>query len=159
MGKGKGKAKGKGKGKCHWGIFGNDDACPEPVVAADSSDETNKQNQAEVVHHEADEVCFDFTFPVVVEDGRCLTISWNRADDIEQVAACFANEHGIPLDELPTIKGFLEHATNMCEGAQKDSEGEEQKDLKGRKGEENEMGDEEKEKEKEMKNEEEKKDG
>jgi len=101
---------------------------PAPSVAADASDETKKSDTAEAVQKGADEVHFDFTFPVVIEDGRRLTISWNRADNIERVAERFANEHGIPPEELPTIKGFLDHATAMCKGAQKEKKGEEQKE-------------------------------
>jgi len=54
---------------------------------------------------------FDFAFPVVVEDGRRLTIAWNKLDDLQQVAEGFMLEHSIPPEEFPTIKGFLEHAT------------------------------------------------
>merc|ERR1711970_1461993 len=99
-----------------------------PSVGVDASVEGKEQDEANVTHQDSHEVVFDSTFPVVVEDGRRLTISWNREDDIEQVALQFANEHGIPPEELPTIKGFLDHATAMCEDAQKEKKGEEQKE-------------------------------
>merc|ERR1712072_39092 len=86
-----------------------------PAVGVDASVEVKEQDEANVTHQDSHEVVFDFTFPVVVEDGRRLTISWNREDDIEQVALQFANEHGISPEELPTIKGFVEHATCMSE--------------------------------------------
>lgn len=63
------------------------------------------------------EVCFDFTFPVTIEDGRRVTISWNKGDDLEKVASLFAEEHAIPPEELTTIKAFLAQATNMSEGS------------------------------------------
>jgi len=108
-----------------------------PVVGINASSKieqqtpikTQLQDPLEIVRDGADETYFDFTFPVVVEDGRQLTISWNKVDDIDQVAMCFANVHGIPLEELPTIKGFLEHATRMCEAAQKKKADEEQKET------------------------------
>merc|ERR1740138_1368379 len=55
---------------------------------------------------------FDFEFPVLVEDGRALTISWNSQDNLEQVAVLFAQEHGIHSEELATIEAFLKHATD-----------------------------------------------
>ena len=48
-----------------------------------------------------------------VEDGRRLTIAWNRADDLEEVAQRFALEHRLPSDEVPTITAFLQHVTAM----------------------------------------------
>lgn len=72
---------------------------------------------------------FEFTFPVEVEDGRRLTISWNRSDNLEQVAADFANEYGIASDELPTIKAFLEHATSTLGPKCIDSDNEAQPTL------------------------------
>jgi len=59
------------------------------------------------------EASFDLAFPVIVEDGRRLVIAWNRADELHGVAESFALEHGIPPAELPTIKTFLERATDM----------------------------------------------
>jgi len=132
LGKGKCKgSKGLGKGKCKGkDSFDDSGACPEgcqlrpcarqervlvPSVGVDASVEVKEQDEANVTHQDSHEVVFDFTFPVVVEDGRRLTISWNREDDIEQVALQFADEHGIPAEELPTIKGFVEHATCMSE--------------------------------------------
>merc|ERR1712232_569171 len=50
-------------------------------------------------------------FPVVVEDGRQLTIEWNCNDDPFEVAQSFAVSHGIPSEELPTIVAFIEHAS------------------------------------------------
>lgn len=61
---------------------------PVPVVEADASEEMKRQDHAKSVQQCSDDV-FDFTFPVAVEDGRRLTISWNRADDPEQVAMLF----------------------------------------------------------------------
>merc|ERR1712151_691255 len=57
---------------------------------------------------------FDFTFPVVVEDGRNLTIRWNKIDDRQQVAQNFALQHGIPEEEVSTINAFMDHASSMC---------------------------------------------
>merc|ERR1712037_33313 len=59
------------------------------------------------------ESSFDLAFPVVVEDGRRLVIAWNLGDDLQGVAESFSLEHGIPPAELPTIKAFLERATDM----------------------------------------------
>jgi len=53
---------------------------------------------------------FDFSFPVVVEDGRHLIISWNHGDDPQQVATSFTTEHGIPMEEVPTIVAFVQEA-------------------------------------------------
>eukprot|EP00419_Tripos_fusus_P008879 CAMPEP_0172657784 /NCGR_PEP_ID=MMETSP1074-20121228/2328_1 /TAXON_ID=2916 /ORGANISM="Ceratium fusus, Strain PA161109" /LENGTH=673 /DNA_ID=CAMNT_0013472947 /DNA_START=73 /DNA_END=2094 /DNA_ORIENTATION=+ len=51
-----------------------------------------------------------FTFPVHLEDGRQLTISWRKGDDHHMVAKNFAAEHGIMDDEFPVILSFLAHA-------------------------------------------------
>jgi hypothetical protein len=75
--------------------------------------EMKKHDPAELTHQDNAECRFDFTFPVVVEDGRKLTISWNVADDLAQVAVAFAKAHGIPAEEIPTIKAFLEHVVTM----------------------------------------------
>jgi len=53
---------------------------------------------------------YDLTFPVEVEDGRRLTISWNREDVPEHVAETFAQAHNIPLPEVATIVAFVRHA-------------------------------------------------
>jgi hypothetical protein len=72
-----------------------------------------RQAVQEKVHEDEEErmKVHDFVFPVQVEDGRQLTIAWNKADDLEQVAFTFASQHGIPSEELPTIQAFLETAT------------------------------------------------
>merc|ERR1711971_240084 len=56
-------------------------------------------------------------FPVVVGDGRQLTIEWDCGADPHQVAHSFAQAHGIQPDELPTIVAFVEHA-ETCTGLQ-----------------------------------------
>jgi len=53
-------------------------------------------------------------FPVVFGDGRQLMIEWELGADPQQVAASFAEAHGIQPDELPTIVGFIEHANAVC---------------------------------------------
>jgi len=58
----------------------------------------------------------DLNFPVRVGDGRQLTISWNRVDAPEQVAAEFAAAYGIQMDELSTIVAFIE-AANASTGS------------------------------------------
>jgi len=78
--------------------------------ASDEVDETSTQDTI-------GEVSLDLTFPVIVEDGRRLTISWNKGDDLGEVAALFAEEHDIPPEELTTIKAFLAQATTMSEGS------------------------------------------
>jgi hypothetical protein len=80
-------------------------------------EETTKQDHASLPNQDTNECRCDFKFPVVVEDGRHLTISWNLVDDLESVASCFANKHSIPSAELPSIKCFLEHVVTMSEGA------------------------------------------
>eukprot|EP00928_Gymnodinium_smaydae_P100382 TRINITY_DN9833_c0_g2_i1.p1 TRINITY_DN9833_c0_g2~~TRINITY_DN9833_c0_g2_i1.p1 ORF type:complete len:571 (-),score=95.41 TRINITY_DN9833_c0_g2_i1:55-1767(-) len=75
---------------------------------------------------------YDFTFPVEVEDGRRLTISWNRGDCAQDVASAFAHQHGIPPEELTTIVAFVHTAnasvavnssgsSNACSPPQTDS--------------------------------------
>merc|ERR1712176_1206961 len=56
-------------------------------------------------------------FPVLVGDGRQLTIEWDCGADPHQVAYSFAQAHGIQPDELPTIVAFVEHA-ETCTGLQ-----------------------------------------
>merc|ERR1711953_1553924 len=62
------------------------------------------------------------TFPVVVEDGRRLNISWNIGDDHQAVAASFAAQHGIGVGELPTILHFLVHAEQHAQASAKHAE-------------------------------------
>jgi len=123
MAKGSSQAKGKGKGKkgkcrnwyAQW--------CQEDTafdVAPEFAEMKQKEDDIEHKEHFPavdTEPHFDFTFPVVVQDGRRLTISWNRTDDLDQIATTFADAHDIIPEELPTIKAFLEHARNMCEGS------------------------------------------
>jgi len=66
---------------------------------------------------------FDLSFPVEVEDGRRLVISWNQGDDPLQVANSFAHENYIPMDEIPTIIAFVEHAMSSCVVKQLQAEG------------------------------------
>merc|ERR1712062_773158 len=54
---------------------------------------------------------YDVTGPVEVEDGRRLTISWNRSDDPQQVAVLFSQANAIPPAEIPQIAHFVQHAT------------------------------------------------
>jgi hypothetical protein len=107
-GKGKGKFKGMGKGKCG-GKRSFDEVNSDPECEA-------KPEQAK--HFTADDQkplepkpSFDLSFPVVVEDGRRLTIAWKKTHSPQQVAESFAAQHGIPAEEVPTICAFVGHAT------------------------------------------------
>jgi len=114
----KGKGLGKGLGKCRWWASKGkgkgrgceeatwEQAVPAPQQEAKLSDELAAQPQAQ----------FDMSFPVVVEDGRRLTISWNRPDDPQQVAESFAQQHGIMAVELDTIVAFVRQANAMMGG-------------------------------------------
>jgi len=53
----------------------------------------------------------DLSFPVMVNNGRLLTLSWSRGDDPQQVAQAFALRHGILAQELPTILAFMDSVT------------------------------------------------
>lgn len=75
---------------------------------------TSEQNQTTIAQGEPHEQKFDMSFPVVVEDGRRLTISWDKADEPQEVAHNFALEHGIAPDELSNIHAFVEKANAMC---------------------------------------------
>merc|ERR1719336_2078650 len=52
-------------------------------------------------------------FPVVLGDGRQLSIEWGREEDPQHVSHRFAKAHGIEDDELPTIVAFIEQANAM----------------------------------------------
>merc|ERR1711890_122047 len=66
---------------------------------------------------------FDLCFPVEVEDGRQLTIAWNKSDDVLQGVQNFACKHGIMPEELPIIQAFVEQANALHgEDAQTESE-------------------------------------
>merc|ERR1712217_963167 len=60
------------------------------------------------------ETAVHLKFPVVVGDGRKLTIEWECGTDPQQVALAFAQAHGIHPDELPTIEAFVEHAESLA---------------------------------------------
>lgn len=81
-----------------------------------SCDAPTSQNEA----METDSV--PMTFPVVVEDGRMLNISWNKGDDHQAVAVSFAAQHGIGDGELPTILHFLAHAEQHAQAVAKHAE-------------------------------------
>merc|ERR1719379_3233456 len=81
----------------------------EAAKAAKEAEKKVKAAQKSTEEAQAAEVGFDFSFPVVVEDGRKLKIQWRIGDDPLQVAACFAEKHGIPQDELQTIQAFMRH--------------------------------------------------
>jgi len=88
------------------------------VEVHEASDEVDEHStHSEAANQDASgEVRSDLAFPVIVEDGRRLTISWNNGDDLDSVAALFAEAHGIPAEELSTIKAFLAQATTMSAG-------------------------------------------
>lgn len=112
-GLGKGKFKGKGKREMWPSCFDHAD------VDMTSQMVENWDDYATPIQPVVDYTPpFDFEFPVVVEDGRTLTISWNSEDNLEHVAVLFAQEHGIRSEELATIEAFLKHAT----GSSRDSE-------------------------------------
>jgi len=88
------------------------------VEVHEASDEVDEHStHSEAANQDASgEVRSDFAFPAIVEDGRRLTISWNNGDDLDSVAALFAEAHGIPAEELSFIKAFLAQATTMSAG-------------------------------------------
>lgn len=61
------------------------------------------------VSETSEKTTFDFSFPVVVEDGRQLVLEWNFDDQPGDVAKDFALKHGIPLEEETTIIAFVLH--------------------------------------------------
>lgn len=81
-----------------WQIGGSSDAAATPA-SAQPSPPAPMATDAQL-----------FTFPVHLEDGRQLTISWRKGDDHHMVAKNFAAEHGIMDDEFPVILSFLAHA-------------------------------------------------
>jgi len=94
---------------------GHHGRCCQQIPYSDVAQETS--NEVKGANRNSGETsCFDFSFPVVVEDGRSLTISWNRVDDPDQVAELFVQQHNIPHDEVETIKAFLEHAAAVSQG-------------------------------------------
>jgi len=94
------------------------DGCNASVEVHEASDEVDEHStHSEAANQDASgEVRSDLAFPVIVEDGRRLTISWNNGDDLDSVAALFAEAHGIPAEELSFIKAFLAQATTMSAG-------------------------------------------
>jgi len=96
---------------------------PFSDVAPEPSNDMEGEEQHQTLQDSGDKPCFDFTFPVVVEDGRNLTISWNRVDDADQVAASFAHQHSIPHEEIATIKAFLLDAVAMLQAGKEKEDG------------------------------------
>jgi len=58
---------------------------------------------------------FEMVGPVELEDGRRLTIEWNKCDAPKDVAQKFALTHCIASDELPTIEAFLIQTNTMVQ--------------------------------------------
>jgi len=115
---GKGKGKGKwGKGWC-WGTEPADAAAtathsePDP---ASSSPNAGAEGPAEAgsASEDEDPRAGHFKFPVVVDDGRQICIEWQEGDDPLDVAARFAEMHGILPNELPAIIAFVQRATDL----------------------------------------------
>jgi len=87
---------------------------PVPPPAPSQPQEKSQEYTPEAMKCDGQEPPrFDLTFPVEVEDGRSLVISWNQGDEPLQVAMSFAHEHGIPIDEIPTIISFVEHVNGV----------------------------------------------
>lgn len=94
-----------------------------PQPEEESKEETPKAMRCDE-QEKAPPPHFDFSFPVEVEDGRRLVISWNQGDEPLQVAASFVREHGIPIEEIPTIISFVEQAVKLSQakaGAEEES--------------------------------------
>mmetsp|Transcript_47678 Transcript_47678/g.102087 ORF Transcript_47678/g.102087 Transcript_47678/m.102087 type:complete len:604 (-) Transcript_47678:172-1983(-) len=99
---------GKGGPACHGPAC---DRRPFPTPPSPSQETEEELVKPAQESEEAPPPSFDFSFPVVMEDGRRLTISWNYGQEPLQVATSFICEHGIPNEEMPTIIAFIEHAT------------------------------------------------
>ncbi|CAE7366235.1 unnamed protein product [Symbiodinium natans] len=54
-----------------------------------------------------------YAFPVEVDDGRNLQISWTAADDREQVARDFIARYRLPRDQVKDILAFMQHAESL----------------------------------------------
>eukprot|EP00930_Biecheleria_cincta_P042516 TRINITY_DN2925_c1_g1_i1.p1 TRINITY_DN2925_c1_g1~~TRINITY_DN2925_c1_g1_i1.p1 ORF type:complete len:525 (-),score=162.95 TRINITY_DN2925_c1_g1_i1:415-1989(-) len=51
-----------------------------------------------------------FAFPVVLADGCELHMVWSSGDDLQQVGAQFAKEHGLPVEIIPQL---VSHAQQL----------------------------------------------
>jgi len=80
----------------------------KPMPGAHKPAANSEDNQLEAETHRVPNT--HLAFPVVVEDGRQLTIEWDSNDDPHEAAESFAVSHGILPEELPTIVAFIEHA-------------------------------------------------
>lgn len=90
---------------------------------------TSEQNPTTLARGEPHDQKFDMSFPVVVEDGRRLTIEWNSADEPQKVAQSFALDHGIAADELSSILAFVQKANAMCGENRKTQDDQEMKNA------------------------------
>ena len=63
--------------------------------------------QAEAAGPQLEASAHPYVFPVDLDDGRLLEISWRKGDDHETVAHDFVTEKGLPEDNIPEIISFL----------------------------------------------------
>ena len=63
--------------------------------------------QAEAAGPQLEASAHPYVFPVDLDDGRLLEISWRKGDDHETVAHDFVTQKGLPEDNIPEIISFL----------------------------------------------------
>jgi len=98
---GKGKGKGKGKG-------GGQSSCHGPKC--ERREQHVEQSRCEKTSDTSSEV---LVFPVEIADGRNLQIRWMRGEEPMMVAQRFAQQHGIPSEELEDIVNFVLQAEEV----------------------------------------------
>mmetsp|Transcript_83547 Transcript_83547/g.147695 ORF Transcript_83547/g.147695 Transcript_83547/m.147695 type:complete len:728 (+) Transcript_83547:96-2279(+) len=50
----------------------------------------------------------NFSFPIILDDGRKLHMQWQRGEDLKEVAMAFAKQHGIPEEMVPQVIDFAQ---------------------------------------------------
>merc|ERR1712110_473156 len=99
----------KGDGTCHHGPMCERKRMHEKDEEGErAGEEVAAKQKAE--EEEVTQKVTHFAFPVVVEDGRELTIEWDSNEDPFEAAQIFAVSHGIVPEELQKIVAFIEHA-------------------------------------------------
>lgn len=67
---------------------------------------------------------FEFNYPVSLGNGgRSMTISWNRGDEVEQIATRFLVQNNLPQSHLQDVIGFVRQAQSQAQSGQTTSGG------------------------------------
>eukprot|EP00930_Biecheleria_cincta_P018677 TRINITY_DN1445_c1_g2_i4.p1 TRINITY_DN1445_c1_g2~~TRINITY_DN1445_c1_g2_i4.p1 ORF type:complete len:739 (-),score=183.70 TRINITY_DN1445_c1_g2_i4:73-2289(-) len=81
--------------------------------------EIPEESRAQAESHACspEEDTLQFSFPIMLDDGRELRMHWQSRDDLNEVALAFAKQHGIPEEMLPDVVNFAKQLQSSVKEA------------------------------------------